>query len=341
MNISGLKKASRFLYRLIDSRFFSGKPILLSHLVTLRCNCKCDTCLWSKPGSNDELSSNEIEKIYQDARDLGFIINSIWGGEPLIREDIAQIVKASKENNLLTVVITNGYFLRERIKEISEYVDCFVFSIDYPSEKHDEMRHCKGIFNKAIQGIELVKGKFPDIKIIINSVVSKFNSEKIRELADLSKELDVSIYFCPMEVGLMTSKGFNNRKGYLALNQNELSDFAYEVISLKKQGYKINNSYNYLNTFAGGKKKFKCNVRKFAIQIYPNGDIINCIARDKPVANLKNISLKDLFYMEKIKNLRFSDVNCSICNNPDIIDSSYIWDLKLESIWSYIKLNYL
>jgi len=175
-----LKETSRFLYRLIDSRFLSGKPIILSHLITLRCNCKCDTCLWSQPESHDELSSNEIEKIYQDAGDLGFIINSIWGGEPLIREDIAQIVNASENNNLITVVITNGYFLQERIKEISEYVDCFIFSIDYPSEKHDEMRHCKGIFNKAIQGIELVKGKFPDIKIIINSVVSKLNSNKIK-----------------------------------------------------------------------------------------------------------------------------------------------------------------
>jgi MoaA/NifB/PqqE/SkfB family radical SAM enzyme len=239
------------------------------------------------------------------------------------------------------VVITNGYFLLEKIKELSKFVDCFIVSIDYPSEKHDEMRHCKGIFNKAIQGIEIIKGKFPYIKIIINSVVSKLNKDKIKELADLSKELNVPIYFCPMETGEMTSKGFNNRKGHLALNQDEISSFAYEVISLKKQGYKINNSYNYLDTFVGGKRNFKCNIRKFAAMVYPNGDIIDCIKKDEPVENLRNVSLKNLFNMERIKNLRFSEVNCSVCNNPDIIDASYIWDLKLESLWSYIKLNYI
>jgi len=336
-----IKKVSKFLFRLIDSRFFSGKPILLSHLITLRCNCKCEICLWLNPESDDELSPKEIKKIYQDAKDLGFIINSIWGGEPLIRKDITQIVKASKDNNLITVVITNGYFLLEKVKELSKYVDCFIVSIDYPSEKHDEMRHCEGIFDRAVKGIQLIKKKFPNIKIIINSVVNKLNKDKIRELADLSKNLGVSIYFCPMETGEMTSKGFNDRKEYLALNQKELSNFSHEVISLKKQGYKINNSFIYLNTFIRGEKKFKCNIRKFALQMYPNGDIIDCMVKDKPVANLRNISLKNLFNLERIKNLRFSEVNCSVCNNPDIIDSSYIWDLKLESIWSYIKLNYL
>ena len=39
---------------------------MLSHLVTLRCQCGCDFCLWK--GDSEELDTQELLNIYSDAK---------------------------------------------------------------------------------------------------------------------------------------------------------------------------------------------------------------------------------------------------------------------------------
>ena len=72
----------------------SGTPIVLSHLVTGRCCCKCETCLWRDLGGGDELTADQIVEVYRDAAACGIALLSLWGGEPLLRPDLPQIVQA-------------------------------------------------------------------------------------------------------------------------------------------------------------------------------------------------------------------------------------------------------
>ena len=51
-----------------------GKPFIFHFLTTLRCNCDCESCLWKDNSAKDELSLQEIKRIYLEARKAGFFI---------------------------------------------------------------------------------------------------------------------------------------------------------------------------------------------------------------------------------------------------------------------------
>ncbi|GAG66057.1 unnamed protein product, partial [marine sediment metagenome] len=63
-----------------------GKPFIFHFLTTLKCNCRCETCLWKNNTKKDELILKEIKRIYLDAKEAGFLVTILWGGEPLIRK---------------------------------------------------------------------------------------------------------------------------------------------------------------------------------------------------------------------------------------------------------------
>jgi len=141
----------------------------------------------------------EIERIYVEARQQGIVFNYIWGGEPLVRADIDRVMFASKRNGLISLINTNGYFLPEWLDELANTMDILVVSIDYPSDYHDELRKCKGLYKRALEGIGRTKCKYPKIKVIINTVITRYNYHKIEELVLLAKDMGASIFLSPME----------------------------------------------------------------------------------------------------------------------------------------------
>lgn len=91
-------------------------------LVTSRCNYKCIFChregLFSKTDEN--LTPEDYGFIAKTARELGIIYYKLTGGEPLVRTDIAQIVEAIKPYSREISLVTNGYFLADRIKDLAD-----------------------------------------------------------------------------------------------------------------------------------------------------------------------------------------------------------------------------
>ena len=75
-----------------------GKPFIFHFLTTLKCNCDCEICLWKNNTKKDELNLEEIKQIYSEAKEAGFLVTILWGGEPLIRKDITEIIKFVKKS---------------------------------------------------------------------------------------------------------------------------------------------------------------------------------------------------------------------------------------------------
>lgn len=84
------------LNKFIQSKLITRKPFLLSHMITSACNANCEFCYW-KNRFSDELTYEDIAKLYQEAKKHGFKILSLWGGEPLLRKDVSEILKAAKK----------------------------------------------------------------------------------------------------------------------------------------------------------------------------------------------------------------------------------------------------
>ncbi|MEW6375089.1 MAG: radical SAM protein [Thermodesulfobacteriota bacterium] len=328
----------KILGKVILSRIHWRGPIILCHLVTGHFNCSCEPCLW-RNNSSEDLTLDEIKKFYRDAKELGFLVNFIWGGEPLLREDIPEILRFSKEMGLVNVITTNGWFLEERLDEIAQYSDSLIISLDHPSDMHDVIRKKKGLFQRLMKGVQLIKRRYPEIKVMFNFLLTNQNKNAIEESINLAHKLQVSFYVCPMEIDLLRSGRMEGIKRHLKPSKEEEAHIAETLIQLKRKGFKVNNSYLYLESIKNGKKVYRCHFPKMVLQIGPEGEVIDCRAWDRLIGCIRRQSLREIFQHKRLQELAgWEGEQCNKCNNPNRIDLSYFWELRIEPVTSIFRM---
>ncbi|MFX1554268.1 MAG: radical SAM protein, partial [Promethearchaeota archaeon] len=139
-------------------------PIAMTFAVTYRCQCKCVHCSAGRHLRKDrkELSTEEAKNLIDQAQKIGVTIIAFTGGEPLLREDLFELISYVNKKKALPVMFTNGQFLtEENVNKLSEAGLYSVFlSIDSPyAEEHDKLRGMPGLFETAIEGIKRVQSK--------------------------------------------------------------------------------------------------------------------------------------------------------------------------------------
>ncbi|MGA8849741.1 MAG: radical SAM protein [Dehalococcoidia bacterium] len=333
--LGGWSEIARFIRTLLASRFGRRGPFFLSHLITGRCNCKCPTCIW-RDSEADELETSVIEQLYRGAKDAGFIANAIWGGEPLLRQDLGRLCCSSRENGMITTVITNGFLLPDRAHEIGKEVHCIIVSLDYPESKsHDSFRGMPGLFAKAVQGIEVLKRMNSPKKIIINCLLHRGNENMMGQMADLARSLGVSLWVCPAKEGILKETGKTNKEA-LASRESE-QQAARELLGLKKKGYPINNSRAYLQRYLIDMTPYVCRVPFVFATVTPEGNVTNCFNHDRPYGNVKTSPFDEIMKNWDRREVANITKGCWKCNNPDVVDTSYIWGMMLEPSWNLLK----
>lgn len=176
---------------------FARNPAYFIFWVTQRCNFRCRHCFNHKNNerTTNELSIQEIGKISKQLTHIKYL--TLAGGEPMLREDLADIVEIFYTNNDLHVVnvVTNGW-LTDRIVAFAHKVlnNCKTLtvniniSIDGPKEMHDAIRQ-PGSFDRSCESIVALKRIAQSEKrlsIILNGVYNKENADSL---------LGVSNYF--------------------------------------------------------------------------------------------------------------------------------------------------
>lgn len=143
--------------------YFNPKGVVLPPLrytldLTYRCNLSCPYCFIGTEGrEKNELSTKEWFAVI-DQIPL-FAIISMFGGEPLFREDFLEIYeKASKRTPYRVNVYSNGLLLNEKIAEsfVKNKLLCLSVSLDGYKEKHDLNRKSKGAFDKIINNLDML-----------------------------------------------------------------------------------------------------------------------------------------------------------------------------------------
>ena len=307
----------------------NGKPFIFHFLTTLKCNCDCETCLWKDNTKKDELTLEEIKRIYLEAKEAGFLVTILWGGEPLIRKDITEIIKFVKRELKFTIVgiVTNGWFLPDKIKEFGDDIDFILISLDSPRpEEHDQIRGLPGLYDKIMDSVTIVKESYPLISLQFSFSISKYNINRVEEMIIISDKIGIPVAFNVINTVRHYSHGDVDEKGILSANDNEISKAFERILDAKKNGSKVLNSEMYLNHFIGGKKQYKCHAKKVFMFVNYNGDIENCLQIDKPIANLRQTSVSEVLQLPQFVKFIKESEKCYSCNSPTMIDTSYLWD---------------
>jgi len=160
------------------------------------CNQSCKTCYM--PKSESDISMEIIDSIVSDIRghNIGF---EIIGGEPLMRDDIFDIVHKAKHDGRCPKVslYTNGTLatpeICRRLKESG--LDAALVTLhSHLPEVHDSIAQNEGSWDSAIAGIGEFKAA--GIKVYTATVVQKDNVEEIKETCNfVEEELKASAIF--------------------------------------------------------------------------------------------------------------------------------------------------
>ncbi|MFP4385332.1 MAG: radical SAM/SPASM domain-containing protein [Spirochaetia bacterium] len=127
-------------------------PAFLIISVTNRCNLNCAGCYSKGHNRNpgDELTTEELKGLLQEAVDLGVSIVILAGGEPFTRKDLFDITGSFPQ--LLFAVFTNGMLLTDthfsRIRKQKNVIP--VFSIEGEQEDTDNRRGT-GVHDKVLK----------------------------------------------------------------------------------------------------------------------------------------------------------------------------------------------
>jgi len=181
--------------RVIGNRF-TNKPMVVSFEVTLSCVAKCRHCDTGGKRENEEKLSPESYRKY--IQDLKPAFVQLSGGEPLLRDDLPEIVRVIKNGGSMpyVIVVTNGYLLNEQkyIELKKAGADRFSLSLDFPDERHDDFRRLPGLYahlNKIVP--QLASLGYGDLAM--NCCITKANFQYLREVAYKCKEWGINVSY--------------------------------------------------------------------------------------------------------------------------------------------------
>lgn len=184
---------ARAMYRSIQNK---NLPNLVSFAVNDVCDAACEHCSFFS-GVDDPtravLSLAQCQRLIKDAQALGVSVINFVGGEPLLREDLAQILRSVDKDLSTTVLFTNGSHLAERAQELKEAgLDSVYISIDAAdAEHHDRFRGKTGLFEQAIAGIGRAKALGMSTGISCSISPDAFRAGELDRIIELGKQIGI------------------------------------------------------------------------------------------------------------------------------------------------------
>lgn len=124
---------------------------------TPACNLACKHCYFGACDDrvDAEFTTEEAKSFIDSLADANVPVLVFSGGEPFIREDIAELTRYARDQGLRPIASSNGTFLSEaRAETVAEAGMQYVgVSLDGVGATNDEFRGMDGAFERALEGL--------------------------------------------------------------------------------------------------------------------------------------------------------------------------------------------
>ena len=160
--------------------------MLISWNTTQACNINCLHCYRDAGNSlRDELTTTEGKQLLNEAFECGFKIFVFSGGEPLLRSDLAELIRHAKAIGLRPVLGTNGILLTpDKVEELKQAgLAAAGISVDsITAEKHDWFRQAQGAWEGTVAGIRACREA--GLPFQIHTTVMDWNEAETLDITD-------------------------------------------------------------------------------------------------------------------------------------------------------------
>ena len=294
-------------------------PLFVHFECTYRCNMKCSFCnIWRKKKFENEATTQEIKQRLLECWDLGCSVTSFTGGEPLLRDDLGNLLKfSSQELGLFTGLVTNGILLDKKINEISKYTDVLAVSFDVNHKQTFNKTRGRNAFKKVKNNIEQAIKMGAEIELF--SVITKETFQFLDDTINFAKKMEIPIHFSPVD---NIPRDFVDKSKAQELKIVETNKVLKKLHDEKKKYKKIHFESDYFNfqALGGFNRVIRCSSASTTISLKPDA----AVALPCPFFTLliikKEDNLKNSLKSEKVKRIikecgtwnfcKYCSINC-------------------------------
>ena len=308
-------------------------PLNVMLSVTNHCPSRCNYC--NIPlRKQEELTTRQIFSLIDQISLMGCQRLGLWGGEPLVRDDIGEIVDYAKEKNLFVTLDSNGYMVPEKMKLLKN-LDHLILALDGPEAVHDLNRE-RGSFQKVMAAIEAVSGKAAFWTI---TVLTKHNIDSIDFILDKAREYGFLATF-----QLLHHNDILGRNNDALLPDSESYRRTIRKLILeKKKNAPIASSLNYLNyilqwpdykstTYSNRIDNLRCWAGRLYCNVDTDGSIYPCSLL---VDKVKALNFMECGFREAFENI--TQDSCKACMASCFTEYNYLYSLDILSAIEWLS----
>tara|TARA_B100000989_G_C19525654_1_gene466722 strand:- start:2064 stop:3179 length:1116 start_codon:yes stop_codon:yes gene_type:complete len=188
------------------------------------------------------------ERCLYASKECGAPMVAITGGEPLLSDDMPEIVEKLVDNSKYTYVCTNGLLINKKIYDYnpSRYLTWSI-ELNGNKEDHDKISGQEGVFDQAIHAINLAKTR--GFRVTVNCTV--YNHQRTKNVIDFLNYLTFDLNID----GINLTPGFHYERAKDQdnfLNREAVKRIFRAIFKSKNfKKWKFNQTDLYLDFLAG------------------------------------------------------------------------------------------
>ncbi len=282
--------------------------------VTYRCDSRCNMCnIWRLP-PGEELAPEEYRRLPATLRDV-----NITGGEPFLRDDIVEVVRAVYERcgGPRIVISTNG-FERRRIMHaapalmrIGRSVGLAV-SLDGIGEIHDEIRGVAGGFDRVVETLKQLRTiGYRNVRVAFTA--QRRNVKHLGAVYDLSRQFGFQF----------TTSVAQNSEFYFSTDENQTVDpgaldeelryvMRKELLSASPKRWLRAYFYAGVLRFNTTRERMlACRAGRDSFFMDPAGNVYPCLTLNRGMGNLRARGFDEIWESEEAGSARGAVDRCA------------------------------
>lgn len=306
--------------------------------ITYVCNLRCKHCFYWNP----KIASITLSRLRSYGRELTFseikeyivpkLIRAnircivLTGGEPLVREDVWEVLRLLHKHYFTIVLYTNATLIDSKFKSRILVSSCsgIQISLDGPEDVNDEIRGV-GTFKRVIRALHLIDEAMNElhrkVNIVINCVINRYNMHALSDLVSALKDFNIviSYQFLEWKDSVIETNGWIQPIGedLRKVDPDVVYRECKKAVELgKKYGIKIRfhplswpfNKNDIEKWFYDPKYRPSnhCLFLWDSIRLDPYGNIYPCMYINKTLGNIKIRDVNECFLSEEMDRLRRS-----------------------------------
>ncbi len=154
--------------------------------ITDRCNLQCRHCYIGE-GFHQDLSKNQIQKVFEEFEEIQGLRILLSGGEPLLHPHFWEINDFLRNYSFRTVLLSNGTLVTQAVAK-RLHVHEIQISLDGMKEGHESLRG-RGTFEKTLKAIDYLQEA--NIRVSVATMVHRKNLSEFDQLASLLQSKNI------------------------------------------------------------------------------------------------------------------------------------------------------